>query len=84
MDPDRIVRDFSAAWGRADLDAILDAFSEDAVYHNMPMEPLSGKVASIASLRQISSCMHVHYNLCGTCVLPCYAMFLIRTCGSGT
>ena len=50
MDPDRIVRDFSAAWGRADLDAILDAFSENAIYHNMPMEPLSGKVAIRAGL----------------------------------
>ncbi|MAG33790.1 MAG: limonene-1,2-epoxide hydrolase [Deltaproteobacteria bacterium] len=45
MDPDRIVRDFSAAWGRADLDAIMDAFAEDAVYHNIPMEPCEGKGA---------------------------------------
>lgn len=41
--PDQIVRDFAAAWGRADLDAIVDAFTDDAVYHNIPMEPLTGK-----------------------------------------
>ena len=43
MDADRIVRDFCAAWGTADLDAIMDAFAEDAVYHNMPMAPTKGK-----------------------------------------
>lgn len=44
-DPDRIVRDFCAAWGSADLDRIMDAFAEDAVYHNMPMDPARGKEA---------------------------------------
>jgi limonene-1,2-epoxide hydrolase len=50
MDPDRIVRDFSEAWGRADLEQIMDAFAEDAVYHNMPMEPLKGKPAIRAGI----------------------------------
>ncbi|MCB9726109.1 MAG: nuclear transport factor 2 family protein [Spirochaetaceae bacterium] len=45
MDADRIVRDFCAAWGRADLDAIMGAFAEDAVYHNIPLEPCVGKGA---------------------------------------
>jgi limonene-1,2-epoxide hydrolase len=43
MDPDKIVREFSAAWERADVDAIMEAFTEDAVYHNIPMAPLKGK-----------------------------------------
>lgn len=43
MNADRLVRDFCAAWSRADLDAIMDAFAEDAVYHNMPMAPAKGK-----------------------------------------
>ncbi len=43
VDPDQIVRDFSAAWGRADLEFIMDCFAEDAVYHNMPMQPAEGK-----------------------------------------
>ncbi|MFK7895808.1 MAG: limonene-1,2-epoxide hydrolase family protein [Myxococcota bacterium] len=45
MDADRIVRDFCAAWGRADLDGIMSAFAEDAVYHNIPMDPCKGKDA---------------------------------------
>jgi len=45
MDSDQIVRDFCAAWDRADLEAIMDAFAEDAVYHNIPMEPCEGKEA---------------------------------------
>ena len=43
MDSDRIVRDFCAAWGSADLDSIMNAFAEDAVYHNIPMAPTKGK-----------------------------------------
>jgi limonene-1,2-epoxide hydrolase len=43
MDADRIIRDFADAWGRGDIDAIVDAFADDAVYHNIPMAPLHGK-----------------------------------------
>ena len=42
MDPDRIVREFCAAWSRADVEAIVGAFTPDAVYHNIPMEPCEG------------------------------------------
>lgn len=45
MDADAIVKGFCEAWGRADLDHIMDAFAEDAVYHNIPMEPCRGKAA---------------------------------------
>jgi len=45
MNPDEIVREFCAAWGRADLDHIMNAFSENAVYHNIPMAPCEGKAA---------------------------------------
>ncbi len=45
MDADKIVREFCAAWGRSDIQAILDGFTEDAVYHNIPMEPCNGKAA---------------------------------------
>ena len=36
------VRDFCAAWGARDQQRILDAFTDDAVYHNMPVEPVTG------------------------------------------
>ncbi len=43
MDADRIVRDFCALWSKGDLEGIIDAFTEDAVYHNIPMAPCRGK-----------------------------------------
>ena len=45
MDADKVVREFCEAWGRADLEAIVGAFTEDAVYHNIPMAPCEGKDA---------------------------------------
>ena len=43
MDADLIVRNFCEAWGKSDLEAIMDSFAEDAIYHNIPMEPCSGR-----------------------------------------
>jgi limonene-1,2-epoxide hydrolase len=36
---------FVAAWERADVGELLDYFTEDAVWHPMPMEPRVGKPA---------------------------------------
>lgn len=44
-DPEQVVRDFCGAWERLDKQAIIDAFTDDAVYHNMPMQPAVGKEA---------------------------------------
>ena len=41
----QVVRDFCAAWEARDQQRILDAFTDDAVYHNMPMQPAKGKDA---------------------------------------
>ena len=43
--PIAVVRRFCAAWADGDLDAIVGAFTEDAVYHNMPMDPVVGPEA---------------------------------------
>jgi limonene-1,2-epoxide hydrolase len=43
MDAESIIRDFTDAWGRGDKQSILDAFTDDAVYHNIPMSPCNGK-----------------------------------------
>jgi limonene-1,2-epoxide hydrolase len=48
---DRLVRDFIAAWERRDSDFILDCFTEDAVYHSMPLSPIVGKTAIAAWVR---------------------------------
>lgn len=41
-EPIDIVRDFCAAWGTKDLEEILGYFTADAVYHNIPMDPVTG------------------------------------------
>lgn len=41
----QIIRDFIAAWSRLDADELVDFFSEDGVYHNMPTQPVAGKSA---------------------------------------
>src|SRR5262245_37945640 len=38
-----LVRHFCNAFSRRDPEEILDFFTEDAVYHNMPMPPVQGK-----------------------------------------
>lgn len=44
-DNQKIVRDFCAAWQRKNIDELLGYFTPDAVYHNMPLEPLKGVAA---------------------------------------
>ncbi len=41
-DSERVVRDFCAAWRRKNIDELLGFFTPEAVYHNMPLEPVSG------------------------------------------
>ncbi|MFG1785366.1 nuclear transport factor 2 family protein [Rhodococcus oryzae] len=45
MNPESVVTEFCALWAQADPDAIVEYFAEDAVYHNIPMEPVVGKSA---------------------------------------
>ena len=40
---DQIIRDFSAAWSRLNADELSGYFTEDAFYHNIPMEPVTGR-----------------------------------------
>lgn len=40
---DELVRGFLAAWERRDTAAIVDALTDDAVYHAVPLEPIVGK-----------------------------------------
>jgi limonene-1,2-epoxide hydrolase len=44
-DAESIVREFCAAWSRLDADELTNYFTDDAVYHNMPMDPLNGREA---------------------------------------
>lgn len=38
-----IIRDFCAAWSRRDPAELAEYFTEDGTYHNMPIQPVSGK-----------------------------------------
>jgi limonene-1,2-epoxide hydrolase len=40
-----LVQRFCDAFARRDPEEILDFFTEDAVYHNIPMAPMTGKAA---------------------------------------
>jgi limonene-1,2-epoxide hydrolase len=42
---ERIVRDFCSAWSRRDPEELLAYFTDDAVYHNIPMPAVTGKAA---------------------------------------
>jgi limonene-1,2-epoxide hydrolase len=38
-----LVRRFCDAWGAGDLDALMAYFADDAIYHNIPVDPVKGK-----------------------------------------
>ena len=41
--PIDIVRRFCAAWSNIDADELGEYFTDDAVYHNIPIDPVTGK-----------------------------------------
>ncbi|WP_061555761.1 limonene-1,2-epoxide hydrolase family protein [Mycobacterium simiae] len=46
---ERVVRDFLGSWQDRSLDSICSGFAPDAVYHNVPVEPIEG----IAGIRAV-------------------------------
>jgi limonene-1,2-epoxide hydrolase len=40
-----VVTKFCAAWERVDIDELMNFFTDDAVYHNIPIAPVDGKEA---------------------------------------
>ena len=44
-DYEQLVKDFCAAWAAADFDEVVSYFAEDGVYHNIPVDPLTGHEA---------------------------------------
>jgi limonene-1,2-epoxide hydrolase len=43
--PIETVRRFCAVWSNVDPEAIAEFFADDAVYHNIPMDPITGRDA---------------------------------------
>jgi limonene-1,2-epoxide hydrolase len=48
---EKIVADFCDTWKRMDIDEMVSYMTEDAVYHNIPIDPLRGKDAIRKGLR---------------------------------
>ncbi|RDI68810.1 limonene-1,2-epoxide hydrolase family protein [Nocardia pseudobrasiliensis] len=48
--PGELVTAFCAEWGSGTPESIAEYFSDDAVYHNVPMAPLAGKPAILEFL----------------------------------
>jgi limonene-1,2-epoxide hydrolase len=48
---EQVVRDFCAAASRRDPEALRAFFSEDVVYHNIPMDPAEGIDATMALMK---------------------------------
>ena len=44
-DAEKVVTEFCNAWPRKNVDELLAFFTDDAVYHNIPVEPAKGKEA---------------------------------------
>jgi limonene-1,2-epoxide hydrolase len=42
---DAFIREFIAAWERRDTQFIVNAFTDDGVYHSVPLTPIAGKEA---------------------------------------
>ena len=45
MTAETLVREFCDAWSKKDADLLAAYFTEDGVYHNMPLAPLNGRDA---------------------------------------
>jgi limonene-1,2-epoxide hydrolase len=51
---ERIVNDFCRAWSTVNIDKVMEFFAEDAVYHNMMLDPARAKPRSVK--RSTASC----------------------------
>jgi limonene-1,2-epoxide hydrolase len=59
-----VVREFCAAWQRKNIDELLGFFAADAVYHNMPIEPLQGIAAIRETLNAfVTPAEHIEFEM---------------------
>jgi len=55
MTPTDVVLRFCDLWKTGDIDAIVGSFTDDAVYHNIPMAPAEGVDAIRATIESFAS-----------------------------
>jgi limonene-1,2-epoxide hydrolase len=64
MKPSQIITEFCNAVPRRDVDELLAFFSDDAVYHNIPLPPVQGHAAIAATLRGfLEPATHAEFEL---------------------
>jgi limonene-1,2-epoxide hydrolase len=54
-DPVALVREFCAAWSKGDVDELIDYFTDDAVYHNIPIDPVHGRDAIRSTIEMFTT-----------------------------
>jgi limonene-1,2-epoxide hydrolase len=54
-EPVDVVREFCGAWSKGDFAALLEFFTDDAVYHNIPVAPVQGKDAIRATFEMFTT-----------------------------
>ena len=54
VDASAVVTRFCAAWGEGNLDHIMSFFAADAVYHNIPIAPVTGVDAIRATIESFT------------------------------
>jgi limonene-1,2-epoxide hydrolase len=42
-DNEKVVNDFCKTWSTLNIDKVMEFFTDDAVYHNIPLKPARGK-----------------------------------------
>ena len=66
MTPEEVVRKFCQAVAHADVRELASFFTDDAVYHNIPIAPVTGRAAIEATLAQfITPGARVEFELKG-------------------
>lgn len=59
----QLVKDFIQAWNAKELDRAADMLSEDVAYHNVPMEPISGREAARAFFKGMGDAQAIQWDL---------------------
>jgi limonene-1,2-epoxide hydrolase len=50
-----LVRKFCAQWEKGDIETLIDYFADDAVYHNIPVDPVVGMDAIRATIQMFTT-----------------------------
>lgn len=58
-----IVQRFCDAWPAGDVDALVEHFTDDATYHNIPMEPVTGKDAIRATIAGFATGNQIEFRV---------------------